>query len=373
MKRALLVFLALVACSDRRAPQPTPEPDRQRRVIEPPTRGVRALPPHAIRADGVGPFKLGATVSQLLQQLPSGPRITQYTIPGLVQRDILRAEEDAIVIGAEPQGKAKFIGIVRAEIARTEADVHVGSTRAELEEKHGAPLEEPDRALDPRLVAPKQFKNARFVLDGEQIIAIVIAADAERAKDAGADSPCTRPASNREKKTFGVCISQNGELARFEGDELALLARETEKPIDRVRVPGLVFAAALKNPLDGRDDLVAITKSEDAQERTWGLVAFRLHEGKLVRVIEPSVVIKLTPASARWIGADVRDLELYLELASRPEAIEVSGLLTARAGGKIRDIVVISPVSVGRKRAKPAPQEPAAPVAPDAATSSDSR
>jgi len=65
----------------------------------------------------------------------------------------------------------------------------------------------------------------------------------------------------------------------------------------------------------------------------------------------------------RWIGADLRDVELYLELTSRPDAIEVGGLLTTpgspRTATKIRDVVVIANASVPRKRQQVRQVEPA--------------
>ena len=360
MKRALLLLVVLAACSEHKKPEGRREPDRQRRVVEPPARGVRALPPHAIRPDGVGPYKLGATVAALLDQLPSGPRITQFTLPGVIQRDILRAEDDAIVIGAEPQGKATFVGVVVPEIARTETGVHVGSTRAELEKALGRPIQDPERARDPHVVIPASFKNARILLDdSERIIAFLVAAQPERDKPASAESACTRPAGDREAHTFGICLSMAGELVRAGGDELVVLARDGEKPIAApMRVPGLVFAAPLRNPSDGRDDLVAVTRSADAGKKVWTVGAYRLYDGKLVRVVEPTDVYTLTAANARWIGADLGDLDLYLELASRSDSLEVGGLLTTRDGDKIRDIVVITPVSVPRRRPKPAAHEP---------------
>ena len=66
----------------------------------------------------------------------------------------------------------------------------------------------------------------------------------------------------------------------------------------------------------------------------------------------------LTAATARLsIGADLKDLELYLELSSRADTIEVGGLLTTRISDKIRDIVVISTVPVPRRRAKASTHE----------------
>lgn len=366
MRRAALGLVVLfAACGQHDKPKPQPEQDRPRRVIEPLADGggVRALPPHAIRADGVGPYRLGASVSELLDQLPSGPRITQLTIPGVVHRDLLRAEEDAILIGAEPQGKSTFVAVLRGDIARTEAGVHVGSTREELTKALGAPIDELDRARDPRVVVPTNMKNLRAVMDDDHIAAIVAAAEPDRPTPLKADAPepaCMRPAADPTKNLFGICLTNAGELVRAQDDEIFLVARDGEKPIFNMRIPGLVYAAALRNPLDNRDDLIAITRTADAQSRTWSLVGFRLAEGKLVRTIEPAPLYQLNAGNARWIGAELESLDLYLELTSRSDSVEVGGLLTTRApDGKIRDIVVISPVPVARRvRAKAPVHEP---------------
>jgi hypothetical protein len=337
--KALLLVFAIAACSDGKKPEQKREPERQRR-IEPPSRGVRAFPPHAIRADGVGPYKLGATVTQLLDQLPSGPRITQFTLPGVIQRDILRAEDDKILIGTEPQGTAKFVSVVRSDIARTEAGVHVGSSRAELERALGAPLEEPDRAHDPRIVIPSNLRNARVLLDGDdRITAFVITTEAERDKD-----------DKLEPRDYDVKKS---------GEVLTLVSRETEKPFASMPpIAGLVFGAALRNRSDGKDDIIAVSSNGDGQTQTWSVAGYRLHEGKWQRVIEPQTVYTLTASNARWIGAELRDLDLILELSSKTDSIEVGGLLTTRKGDNLRDIVVISPVPVPRRRAKPPAHEP---------------
>jgi hypothetical protein len=351
VKSLVTLVLLLAACEGRKPSEPTREPERKSRVVEaPPSRGVRALPPHAIRADGVGPFKLGATVAALLDQLPSGPRITQFTLPGVIQRDILRAENDAIVIGAEPQGKATFVSVVRGEVARTESGVHVGSTRTDLVHALGAPLEELDRALDPRVVIPSGLKNARVLFDGDRISGFVVLAD-ERAKSEAKDG----------------AAAQRAEIVRYVNEDITVLSRE-EKPLATVRVPNLVFAAALRNPSDGRDEIVAVSKSQTGTSVTWSVVAFRLYDGKLPMVILPTKVYELTDANARWIGAEVPDVELYLEVTSRTDGIEVGGLLTTASAGRIRDLVVISPVPVPRRRTKPMSHEASDAGIPDAPT-----
>jgi len=87
-----------------------------------------------------------------------------------------------------------------------------------------------------------------------------------------------------------------------------------------------------------------------------------------VRAMDAMPLYQLSSTNARWIGAELRDIELYLELTSRPETIEVGGLLTtleqAHGGTKIRDVVVIAPASVARKRSKPVVAEPSDAAAP---------
>ncbi|HEX5059922.1 MAG TPA: hypothetical protein VFV99_11210, partial [Kofleriaceae bacterium] len=221
----------------------------------------------------------------------------------------------------------------------------------------GAPIDDPERAQDDRIVIPSNFKNARVLMDedAERIVGFVVTSEPERSK---------------EKEVAG---EPRELLVRTSGDDFSVVTKDSEKLVATAKIPNLVFGRALRNPADGRDDFVAVTRTEDAQSRTWSLVAFRLHEGKLVRVIEaqPAELYKLTAANARWIGAELRDLELYLELTARTDSIEVGGLLTTRIGDKIRDIVVISPVPVPRRKTKPVPHEPNDAGTYDAASGSE--
>jgi hypothetical protein len=360
---AVAALASAPACSDHDQPQPKKGAQRSRRVIEPPSRGVRALPPHAIRADGVGPYKLGALAADLLDQLPSGPRIRQFTIPGIVHRDMLRGEDDAILIGTEPQGRAMFVAVVRADVARTETGIQVTSTRDELEQALGPPIDSPDHARDPRIVIPSKLDNAHVVIDGNRIAAIVLTPPGEHIKDTPPETkdvkehPCTRPAEDRGRHLMGACLSAAGEYLRAEDEEITVLARDGDKTLATLRVPGMSFAVPLRNPADGRDDVVAIIQTAETETRTWSLVAYRLIDGKLMRTIEPTPLYLLNAAHARWVGSDLSDLDLFVELSARPDSIEASGMLATRVGASIRDIVVISPTQAPRRRVKAPPVE----------------
>ncbi len=98
---------------------------------------------------------------------------------------------------------------------------------------------------------------------------------------------------------------------------------------------------------------------------TPALIAFRFDNGQLKRVVDPTPLYQLSSTQTRWIGAELKDLDLYLDLTSRTDAIEVGGLLTATRGGEIHDVVTISPRTVARKHHKPATPEAVDAGAPD--------
>src|SRR5512139_1284002 len=102
------LVLGAAACGNRHRDKKPPPRDapRARRVIEPSTDRVGPLPPYAIRSDGVGPYKLGEKLSELLEQLASGPRIELFEIAGVVHRNVIRAEDDTILIGGEQASTA---------------------------------------------------------------------------------------------------------------------------------------------------------------------------------------------------------------------------------------------------------------------------
>lgn len=350
----------LAGCGDRDRENKEPPRDaiRARRVIEPSSDRVGPLPPYAIRADGVGPYKLGEKLSDLLEQLASGPRIALFEIAGVVHRDVIHAEDDTILVGGEQASTASFVAVVGSEVARTESGIHVGSTREEVVTALGPPIDDPERARDPRLLVPRALPNLRAVLEGGHVAAIVVAVATATPRHA---TECARPPST--DKAIGACMTGAGELIEVSGDDVVIRSSDGERTVAAPpRFPGLVFAAPLRSVLDGRDELVVITRTDEVASRSWWIAAYRFEGTRLVRAIDATQLYQLSSANARWIGADLRDVELYLELTSRPDRIDVGGLLTTRSASrtaKIRDVVVISPAQVTRHRGKPGPAEAA--------------
>lgn len=372
MKLLVIALLAL-GCSDHDRPRATQSEstDRTPRVLDPPPQNVRALPPHAIRADGVGPYKLGLTLERLGTQIPSGGRNAQVDIPLVVHLSVLHAEEDAILIGGEPLGRATFVAVVGSQIARTETGVQVGSTRDELIRALGQPSIELDRARDPHVIVPTNLRELRAVmdLDGDRVVGLVVAASEPPSK-LDVNAGCVRPPGDDKKR--GACVTGAPDLVSVENDELVVRAAEGDKVLAHEKLPNAVFVAPVRAP-DGRDELIAVIQTEDAQTRTWWLVAFRWDANHLVRVVDAArgiaLVYQLTATNARWIGSALHDLDLALEVVNRGDTFEVGGLLTRRSGDKLRDLLVLSPVSVPRKRAKPATPDPTPATTGDAGVS----
>jgi hypothetical protein len=318
-------------------------------VLDPPPQNVRALPPHAIRADGVGPYKLGLTLERLGTLIPSGGRNAQVDIQGVVHLSVLHAEEDAILIGGEPLGRATFVAVVGSQIARTETGVQVGSTRDELIHALGPPSVELDRARDPHVIVPSNLRELHAVMDdGDRVVGIVVAASDSPSKP-DVSGGCVRPTGDDKK--FGACVTGAPEFASLDNDELVVRAADGDKILAKLPLPNAVFLGPVRAS-DGRDELIAILHTEAAQARTWWLVALRWDTNRLVRVGEPYPVYKLTATNARWIGSALQDLDLALEVVNRGDTFEVGGLLTRRSGDKLRDLLVLSPVQVPRKRPK---------------------
>ncbi len=340
------------------------DPQRERRVIEPPVGNVRPLPPHAIRSDGVGPYRIGERLSSLLEQLPSGPRLAVFEIPGLLHRSMIRAENNTVLVGGEPASTATFVAVVGPEVARTESGIRVGSTRGEVEAALGPLTSTLDAAHDPRVIVPSTLRNARIILHEDRVAAIVVSADsgtpariADPREVASPTCPRPTPVEGGKVRGFGACLTGTGELVEVIDNEVTVRAAETGRAIAAFRIPyQVVFVAPLRAP-DGRDELVVITHVAEPQLRRWSLISYRFDTGKIAKT-EPALLYQLTSSNARWIGADLDEVELYLELSSHSDSVEVGGLLTTRPEqGPWRDVVVISPLSVPRRSGKSAPPE----------------
>ncbi|MEZ4368662.1 MAG: hypothetical protein R2939_20665 [Kofleriaceae bacterium] len=348
---------AIAACGHPPPPPPVTDDARPRRVIEPPPDEVHALPPFAIRPDGVGPYRLDAPLSTVLAALPSGPRgVAVLDLPGVVRLSVIRAEDDKLIVGGEPMATTSFVAVVGGDVARTEHELAVGSTADELRAALGAPAAPVDLLADPRLGRFPGAPGVRFLVERDRVAAIVVAPP-DTSTLAPVVDTCDRtvaepPASGRvavrdgRPSARGACLAGR-ERVVVAGEQVVVTSADLAQRITAAAVPGLVFAEPARG--EGKDELVVVRGERSPAKATWWVSTWRLEGGRLSRGLE-EVLYEITAASAQWIGARVAELDLALEVAVRPDALVAGGLLLARAGDRLRDVVPLVPVTVARRR-----------------------
>lgn len=364
----MLAVPAMLACSGRDSSSTPSRYDAgppPRRVIGAPPRHVRALPPHAIGREGVGPYKLGVSMSQILSALPLGPRMALLQIPGVLDYTVVR--DEGLLVGGERQGPATFIAIVRQSIARTEDGVGVTSTAASVEELVGPTLASPAVARDPALWVGSKLPNARFVMGEGRVIGVLLTAAGSSATpaaqvaadgDAGVSAPrCERSATAGDFAgaatgvTFAAACLGGADGVGVAGELVVVAARSVgdarARRLATTEVRGLRWAAPVE--IDrGRDEVVAVAETRDGDVRVFTVVALRLEGGKLVRVAE-SDVYRLDEQRAAWIGATLDELALHLEVRFDGDVLVAGGVLVHQGRSGNRELAPLLPVSVRRR------------------------
>lgn len=381
---------ALPACSEGSRPALPAGRDAGRatqRVIEPPQGTVRPLPPYAIGAGGVGPYRLGATASEIASLL-SVPRVAILGIPGVVDASVVRAEDDAILIGgarAEKTSfsKATFIAVLTKEIGGTDGGVTVGARQADLDTL-GPPSLDPALARDPDIDVRAAMPGAWFLMRDGAVRAILLHATAApvpaegaavrdaglapapvaaaggdagvppMACGAGAPPPVAEVAALAQlgapRRAVIGCFDGSPQVLVTGADALAIVELDDPRPrrLAGAELPGLAWAAALRAE-PGRDEIVAVVEKLTADELTVGLVVLRLDGGKLTRVAEDTVY-RVSRNEGQWIGASLSDLQLLVVVEARGERYVVSGALVHGGPGRIREVAPLSQVEVQRRR-----------------------
>jgi hypothetical protein len=381
-----ILAVGLAACSGGGGGDSPPKLDagRTRRVIEPPTGKVRPLPPHAIDPGGIGPYRLGVSQAEVLAVIPPPPRMTTLEVDQVLEAQVVRAEDDAILAGGRRGEPISFVAALAPGIARTETGLGVGARRSELAAL-GPERGDPRIARDPRIVVPAAMPGVRFLVDNDAVAAILVRAAPEGAADAGGVEGCAAELPASEPDVLGAaglagltrvlpsCLGGSGrEAVVVAGDVIVVVDADgaRTRKVAKQELRGLVWAAPVRSEPD-RDDLVAITERRDGDELVLALHAFRLDGGRLVPLVEEDVY-RLTETKAQWIGARVADLRLLSTVEARSDGYEVGGVLLhlGASGVAVRVAAPLLPRLIPRKRrtgGEPAP----APVRDAGAPSAD--
>lgn len=370
----LLGAVLVLGCKDAKKPaRVADDASLSGRQFRPPTGKVRAVPPHDIHAQGVGPYRLGEPLQDVLGLLPHGPRVELMQIEGLADYRLVRAERDALVIGVGRRGGVLFVSVLDPEIARTESGVGVGTSVEELSAALG-PLADPG-GRDPHLVEFVALPETRFVVRAGEVTAAVVSAP-EEPEQPRPEPPCDRSAVAEHEaelraasrlgeaaRVTGGCFTGGGPEAVVTGhDRLAVVTGEPGKRrrLAHTALPGLSFAAAVDVDGDGRDEIVAIAERRDPERLVSWVEVYRVEGSRLAQVLARPAY-ELTASAAGWVGANLEDTELLVEVGGGGGALVLGGLYLHREGDQIHSVVPLEPVTIPLRSQRGEAPEPAAP------------
>lgn len=371
------------------------------------------MPPHNIHGAGVGPYELSASFQKTLSLLPNGPRVERFESEGLFDYRLMRTDNDALLLGVGRRNLVTFISVLDPDIARTESGIGVGARVAELIASLGAVRTPEHTVSDPRIVTFTSLPDTRFVVEKGTVVAAVVMGPAHAAEktqmgnvrdpeepgEAGEvevavpDEVVEEPPENdciskgfRDRKAeilrladFGLrstallwtCLEDaSGEAVVRSGEWLKIIDSPGPGPdaplrmLAKVRVPGLMFAAAL-NTGGPNPELYAVSSKVDSKARDIVVTRFKVGNARILPVWSRSA-FKLKVSAASWLGAKLGETDFLVELRGRDRLVEVGGFFVQRSGGKLRNIVPVNTVELvdGRPARKPL-ETPAADAGPE--------
>ncbi len=363
----LMVCLAAAAvgvgCGDRSKDGQVFDAGLRRRVFSPPPGRVRAVPPHDINSEGVGPYRLGARMREVLNTIPHGPRVEISRIEGLFDYSLVRTENDTLVIGVRRSTGVAFISVLAEKVGLTEDGVGVGATSRELSESLGALVADESKARDPRIRVFSSLPQARFLVENGRVRAVVVspttAVAAKEALDGGVATGCGYGLRGHDEDVVAAAKLRRGParaevvhgcFASMAGDALVIGRSRivlVGGPPDRLRrvaavpINDLLFGGAVDIDGDGRHEIAAVSLLSSATDKAVKVVVLRA-EGSRMIPLATEIVFRLSASWAAWVGAKLEDTELYIEVSGSSGVLEVGGLYVHRDGNVLRDVLPLA-------------------------------
>ncbi len=399
-----VIAVFLISCSEKNTKPEVDNTNFTRRVFRPPPKGeVRAVPPHNIHEKGVGPYELGTSFQSTLSHLPHGPRVELYKAEGLFDYRLMRADDDALVIGVGRSGKVAFVSVLDPDIAKTESGVGVGAGLKELTIALGEEQEEQSGSRDERILRFSALANARFILEeGKVVAALVTPPDtpppmiesskgddtplskgngknqgcrSEKLKDRRSDILKVAKVKNSsvDQMLFTCIVSDFGEAVLRTGTTIKVVAETASgglKLAGTTSVPGLSFVAVLETG-EARPELFSVTQHHSVLAREVRVNRYFFGNGKISKTwSSPAFILQAREAS--WIGADLNSADFLVELKGGNGVVIVGGIYVQKQKGALRHVVPVDSISlpVERQAKKPPILRDAGVVDDDAQTDS---
>jgi hypothetical protein len=354
-----------------------------------PAAEVRAYPPHAIRADGVGPYVLGQDLKRVLRALPEGPNLELFQLGRHANWRVARAEGGAIAIGADAENVVRFVSVLGPEVARTSAGVGVGARAEELAPALGPPDEGLAVVRDRPVWTFPSLPTVAFLGDGldePRVLAVVVAERREtppRRAGCAAGPSGTRDeivaaaragkAEDARARVAAGCVSgQAAEAVVLAGGELVLVGGEAGKlkRLGAAPVTADGFVGLLDIDGEPREEIVTGAQGVVDGEHQVTIQVHRWENGKLATVLTERPFV-IGAAAAAGAGVVPAEIELVVEARGGRGELEVGGVYLARRDGALRGAAPVTPVTLKveprRAAAEPRPAKPTDAGPPDAA------
>lgn len=388
MRWFLIAAAVAAGCSNRGRPELGDDGGIKPRVFKPPPSRVRAVPPHNIHPDGIGPYKLDAKLGDVLNLLPHGPRVELFRIDGLADYSLVRSENGALVVGVERGKGVTFAAALEPVVARTAGGSEVGTPRDKLVEELGPPPTTPLAIRDPRLVRAAGLPEALFWIEDDKVAAVLVDRVGKRSRppegariDAGAAPTCRPLAPELENEVLATArlgtaatikvLCEGAELRAAVvtwGDRWVWLAVAGGK-LRRVSA-GTLTSLSLAAPaiIDNTPVLVAVDEKRSSDQLRVTLELVRVDKQPVT--VERETLYQLSPEILRLAGGTIAESAIAVELELGEQSMTARGLYAQRrSSGEIAVIAPLDPVFVelrkGRRPTKPPPDAGPTP-APDA-------
>jgi hypothetical protein len=291
--------------------------------------------------------------------MPAGLGVEVFEVDGLFDYRLVRAENNGLAIGVLRRGGVHFVAVLDPDIATTESGVGVGAKVSDLVVALGAIEPAYGSERDERLVIFSALPNTRFVVDGKQVIAAVVQSTEDSDDESEALKSCDMgrmmTASDEVLATarFGSepgisygCTHDGQPLAIVrEGERIAAVTGEKGHMhrVGPLRIPGLDFVSVMS--VGDRWGIYAVTRKGGSTELSVAVTPVRLEEGRLV-LDGVRRALRLTAASAGFVGVNLSSAEFLVELRGTARALEVGGIFLERRRGRLHNVVPVQPVSL---------------------------
>src|SRR6185312_13809260 len=113
-------------------------------------------------------------------------------------------------------------------------------------------------------------------------------------------------------------------VAAVDDDIVVITAGDKPRKLYSFHVAGLQFARATHT--GGKDEIIGVTHDRDDKRVEWRVFSARWDAGRIVKTVDEDVY-QLTGQSAGWIGAELDDLDLVLDVEARADTLVASGVL----------------------------------------------